>query len=247
MKLIEEHKLRDSHHIFKDRRDAGRYLARELTAYKETDSILLAIPSGGVPVTFEISKALRIPMEVIVVRKLQIPFNPEAGFGAMGPDGDLILNEGLMAHLNLTEEEVETQAKKTLEVIRRREQLFRGGRPLPPLNKKTVILVDDGLASGYTMRAAVRKVRKMLPEEVVVAVPTGAWRTVDLMLPEVDVLVCLNVRTGPSFAVADAYEHWYDLNDKEVLSLLSSNHSNNSGSFPKCCKRWHGKPPSKPL
>ena len=226
MKLIEEHTLRDSHHIFKDRRDAGRHLSSVLTAYKETDSILLAIPSGGVPVAFEISKALHLPIEVIVVRKLQIPFNPEAGFGAMGPDGDVILNEGLMTHLNLTEEEVETQAKKTMEVIRRREQLFRGGRPLPPLNEKTVILVDDGLASGYTMRAAVRNVRKMLPEKVVIAVPTGAWRTVELMLPEVDILVCLNVRTGPSFAVADAYEHWYDLNDEEVLALLSSNHSN---------------------
>jgi putative phosphoribosyl transferase len=141
----------------------------------------------------------------------------------MGPDGEMILNEGLMTHLNLTKEEIESQARKTMEVIRRREQLFRGGRPFPHLNEKTVILVDDGLASGYTMRAAVRNVRKMLPERVVIAVPTGAWRTVELILPEVDLLVCLNVRTGPSFAVADAYEHWYDLNDNEVLSLLSSN------------------------
>jgi len=232
MKLIEKREMRDRYQVFIDRRDAGRYLARELTTYKEADSILLAIPSGGVPVAFEVSKALRIPMEVIVVRKLQIPFNPEAGFGAMGPDGDVILNEGLMAHLNLTEEEVETQARKTMEVIRRREQLFRKGRPLPPLNGKNVILVDDGLASGYTMRAAASNVRKMLPEKVVIAVPTGAWRTVDLILPEVDLLVCLNVRTGPSFAVADAYEHWYDLNDREVIALLSSNHSNNSESFP---------------
>jgi putative phosphoribosyl transferase len=228
MKLIEKREMRNGYHVFRDRRHAGLYLARELTAYRETDSILLAIPSGGVPVAFEISKALRIPMEVIVVRKLQIPLNPEAGFGAMGPDGDMILNEGLMSHLDLTEEEVETQAKKTMEVIRKREQLFRGGRPFPNLNGKTVILVDDGLASGYTMRAAVRNVRKMLPEKVVVAVPTGASRTVKLMLPEVDVLVCLNVRTGPSFAVADAYEHWYDLNDEEVLALLFSDHSNNS-------------------
>ncbi len=229
MKLIEKWEMRDRYHVFKDRRDAGRYLAQELTSYRATDCILLAIPSGGVPVAFEISKALCIPMEVIVVRKIQIPFNPEAGFGAMGPDGEMILNEGLMAHLNLTKEEIETQARKTMEVIKRREQLFRGGRPLPHLNEKNVILVDDGLASGYTMRAAVRNVRKMLPDKVVIAVPTGAWRTVELILPEVDLLVCLNVRTRPSFAVADAYEHWYDLNDNEVLSLLQT-HSNDSFS-----------------
>lgn len=168
----------------------------------------------------EIAAALYLPMDLMIVRKLQIPYNPEAGFGAMGPDWKIILNEGLLDQLGLTEDEVRAQAEKTEEVIKMRDQVFRGGRPFPVLKDRIVILVDDGLASGYTMLAAVSFVKRNKPMKIIVAVPTASKRTVELVLPEVDELVCLNVRHGISFAVADAYRNWYDLSDADVLSII---------------------------
>ncbi len=219
-RLIEETSLRDRIHVFSDRKEAGRLLARKLSSYKETDSIVFGIPSGGVPVASEIAKALSLPLDLIIVRKIQIPYNPEAGFGAVGPDGKVIFNEILLNRLNLTDDEIREQVKNTMDVIQRRDHLFRGDRPYSQLKGKTVILVDDGLASGYTMLSAVRFIKKHSPEKIVVAVPTASKRTIDYILPETDELLCLNVRTGFSFAVADAYTNWYDLTDKEVLDIL---------------------------
>lgn len=219
-RLIEEVSLRNKLHVFEDRTEAGSFLAGKLIQYRDSGGIVLGIPSGGVPVAHEIAAALHLPMDLMIVRKLQIPYNPEAGFGAMGPDGEIILNEALLAEPGLTEDEIREQAEKTFDVIKRRNQIFRGGRPFPPLKDRSVILVDDGLASGYTMLAAVRSVKRKTPEKIIVAVPTASGRTVELILPEVDELVCLNVRHGISFAVADAYRNWYDLSDGEVLSII---------------------------
>ena len=223
-RLIEDISLRDKVYVFKDRKEAGRLLARRLSAYKGTDGIVLGIPSGGVPVAAEIAKALGFPLDLIIVRKVQIPFNPEAGFGAVGPDGKALLNSELLSRLDLSEEEVEQQIQKTRDVIKRRDELFRGGLPFPSVKNRVVIIVDDGLASGYTMRSAIDFIRRREPGKIVVAVPTAPKRTVDLILPQVDELVCLNVRSGFSFAVADAYENWYDLKDAEVISILRSFH-----------------------
>jgi predicted phosphoribosyltransferase len=218
--LREDSALRDRVSVFEDRRDAGKLLAERLVMYKDADGIVFAVPSGGVPVAVEISSALNLRLELIIVRKLQIPHNPEAGFGAMAPDGGIILNEGLLERLGLSGEEIDTQAEKTRDTIERRNRIFRGGRPFPRVEDRTVIIVDDGLASGYTMLSAVRFLRKRAPKTVVAAVPTGSKRTVDALLPEVDELLCLNIRSGPLFAVADAYRNWHDLDDEEVLSLL---------------------------
>lgn len=219
-RLIEETSLRDRVHVFSDRKEAGRLLARKLSSYKETDSIVFGIPSGGVPVASEIAKALSLPLDLIIVRKIQIPYNPESGFGAVGPDGRVIFNEILLNRLNLTDDEIREQVKNTMDMIQRRDHLFRGDRPYPQLKGKNVILVDDGLASGYTMLSAVRFIKRHGPEKIVVAVPTASKRTIDYIIPETDELLCLNVRTGFSFAVADAYINWYDLTDKEVLDIL---------------------------
>jgi len=219
-RLIEDTSLRDRVHVFSDRNEAGRLLARKLTPYKESDSMIFGIPSGGVPVASEIAKALSLPLDLIIVRKIQIPYNPEAGFGAVGPDGRVIFNEILLNRLNLTDDEIREQVKNTMDMIQRRNHLFRGDRPYPQLKGKTVILVDDGLASGYTMLSAVRFIKSHGPEKIVVAVPTASKRTIDYIIPETDELLCLNVRTGFSFAVADAYTNWYDLTDKEVLDIL---------------------------
>ncbi len=220
-RLIEEISLRNILHVFEDRNEAGRLLAGKLREYRNCDGIVLGIPSGGIPVAKEIASALNLPLDLMIVRKLQIPGNPEAGFGAMTPDGGIILNQPLIDLFGITEDEIRKQAEDTFAVIKRRNHVFRKGRPFPSLKDRIVILVDDGLASGYTMLAAIRFVKRDKPEKIIVAVPTASGRTVELILPEVEELVCLNVRHGISFAVADAYRNWYDLSDEEVLSILS--------------------------
>jgi predicted phosphoribosyltransferase len=169
-RLIEEVSLRNKLHVFEDRTEAGRLIAGKLVQYRDSGGIVLGIPSGGVPVAREIAVALHLPMDLMIVRKLQIPYNPEAGFGAMGLGGEITLNEGLLAQLGLTEDEIREQAEKTKEVIKRRDQVFRGGRPFPVLKDRIVILVDDGLASGYTMLAAVSFVKRNKPGKIIVAV-----------------------------------------------------------------------------
>lgn len=219
-KLTEEISLRDKFYVFEDREEAGRLLAEKLIRYKGPGSMVLGIPSGGVPVASEIANALNLPMDLVIARKIQMPNNPEAGFGAMGPEGEVILNERLLDHLGLAEDEIKAQTKKTMDIIRRRNQIFRGGRPFPSLKDKIAILVDDGLASGYTMLAAVRFIKRKAPQKIIIAVPTASERTVELILPEIDELICPNVRSGIFFAVADAYRNWYDLTDEEVISII---------------------------
>ena len=219
--FIEDCSLRNKVCAFKDRKDAGRLLAQRLSGYRDADGITLGIPSGGVPVAAEIAKALELPLDLIIVRKVQLPDNPEAGFGAIGPDGAVSLNTHLMNQLRLTEKEVKRQIRITADTINRRNELFRKGRPFPALNDKVVIIVDDGLASGYTMLSAIDFIKRQKPEKIVVAVPTAPEGTVGLILPAVDELVCLNVRSEFVFAVAEAYKNWYDLDDAEVLSILS--------------------------
>ncbi len=221
-KLIEDKSLRDKPFVFKDRKEAGTLLSKSISRYKGTGDIVLAIPSGGVPVAVEIAKALTLSLDVVIVRKIQIPFNPEAGFGAVEPDGKAIFNEELLRRLDLSEEEVERQVNKTKDIVKLRNDLFRKGQSFPSIKNRTVIIVDDGLASGFTMLAAIDFVKGQAPQKIVVAVPTGSDKTVDTILTHVDELFCLNVRSGYSFAVAEAYEDWYDLEDKEVVFILNS-------------------------
>ena len=156
----------------------------------------------------------------VIVRKIQIPYNPEAGFGSVGPEGEIILNEVLVTQLSLTEQEMEAEIRKTMDVIKKRDKLFRQERPFPSLQDKNIIVVDDGLASGYTMFAAIKFIKKKNPKKVIVGVPTGSGKTVDFVLSVVDELVCLNVRNIFPYAVADAYRNWYDLTDEEVLEII---------------------------
>ncbi|MDI6854234.1 MAG: phosphoribosyltransferase family protein [Deltaproteobacteria bacterium] len=221
-KLIEDPGLRDKLYVFADRSAAGRRLAAKLAELKAPHLHLFAIPAGGVPVGAEIAKGLGLPLDLIIVRKIQLPWTTEAGFGALDPDGQAILNEPLVERTGLTRQEIETQIKKTLETLKERETRFRGGRPYPDLTGQTAVIADDGLASGFTMRAAIRFLRGKGAQAVIVAVPTGSARTVQDLLPLTDVLVCLNVRGGWSFAVADAYENWYDLDEAEVMTILAS-------------------------
>ena len=220
--LSEEPTLRDRVQVFADRAHAGRLLAERLLDYRGAKVRLFAIPAGGVPVAAEIARRLELPLDLIIVRKIQLPWTTEAGFGALNPAGEAIFNEALLERLPLSKEDIAIQMDKTAAVIRQREQRLRGGRPYPELAGEPAIIVDDGLASGFTMRAAVQFLKGRRAGKIIVAVPTGSRRTVQDLLPEVDELVCLNIRGGWSFAVADAYENWYDLIEEEVLEIMAS-------------------------
>jgi len=219
--IVEESVLRERMSVFRDRFHAGKLLAEKLREYAgQRNVILLAVPAGGVPVGYVIAKELGIKMDAIVVRKVQIPWNTEAGFGAVTWDGEAVLNDRLIAQLGLAEKTIAESVSKTKRVIDERQRGFRGDRPRPDLNGKVVVLVDDGLASGFTMLAAARSIHKQQPKRIVVAVPTASLGAVRLLSPEVDEIVCLNMRSGPVFAVADAYKNWYDLTDEEVTEIL---------------------------
>ena len=220
-KIVEEQTFRERRFIFMDRLHAGRLLAEKLREYAgRKDVLLFAVPSGGVPVGYAIAKELGITMDLIVVRKVQIPWNTEAGFGALTWHGETILNESLVQHLGLTEKMIEQSVARTRRMIQERLRRFRGDKPMPAFRGKVVILVDDGLASGFTMLAASNSTKKKKPEKIVIAVPTASIGAIELLRPEVDEIVCLNIRTGPIFAVADAYKSWHDLTDEEVSDIL---------------------------
>jgi putative phosphoribosyl transferase len=218
--IIEDMELRDREPVFADRTEAGERLADLLAEYRGRDAIVLAIPSGGVPVGLAVADRLCLPFDLLIIRKVPIPGNTEAGFGALTLEGDLLLNELLVADLGLSPEEIERLAAPVRAELRARNTLFREDRPLPDLAGRTVLLVDDGLASGLTMLAGVRLVNRRQPAEIVIAVPTAPLRTVEQLASEVDRIVCPNIRTSRIFAVASAYRHWYDLSRQEVVELL---------------------------
>ncbi len=212
--------------FFEDREAAGQALARVLAEqYPGVDGVALAIPRGGVPVAFEVAQKLKIPLDVVVPRKIPIPWEPEAGFGAVTADGTLLLNEPLVAQLGLTKDQIRELAAQVQEEVRRRLEVYRGNRPPPEVEGKTVFLIDDGLASGFTMLTAVRSVRRAEPGEIVVAVPVSPRRSVKRVEPEVDDLVCLIVQESVPFAVASFYASFPDLSDAQVIDYLQASAS----------------------
>lgn len=208
--------------IFADRLDAGRQLGEELRlrGYRDEPAIVLAIPRGGVPVAYAVTQALGTPLEVIIPGKLRLPSQPGTAFGAIVPGGTLLLNLSQVESLDLEAEEIKRLAAETLSEMRRQTQAYCDRRPPLNLEGKTVILVDDGLASGFTMLAAVRAVRRHAPARVVVAVPVGPFSAIDRLAPQVDDLVCLVERDDMGYAIAHAYTDWADLSDDQVCTFL---------------------------
>lgn len=220
-KLFEDPALRNRSYVFKDRSEAGRLLAETLSPVVPRDGLVLAVPAGGVPVALEIARGVGLALDLMIVRKVQIPGSPEAGFGAVGPDGEVIFNQDLLGRLRLSQDEINEEVAKTRKIVEARNRIYRGGGAFPQVTGRTILLVDDGLASGFTMTEAIRFMERKEAGKVFLAVPTAPEETVKRIVPLVDEMYVLNIRTGFPFAVAEAYENWYDLTDEEVISLLA--------------------------
>lgn len=213
--------LRNKVGVFPDRDQAGKILAGMLEVYSDSDAIVMAVPAGGVPVAKVLAEQLNLPLDITVVSKITLPWNTEVGYGAVAFDGTVRLNNDLIARLGLAEEEIQQGISKTSAKVAHRVKNLRGEQALPDLSTSQIILVDDGLASGFTMHVAVEALQKAGTNSITVAVPTGHQRSVESIAGEVDTLYCANIRGGYHFAVADAYVRWSDVSEKEVVSLLA--------------------------
>lgn len=206
--------------IFQDRRDAGRRLAEHLSEYENrSDVVVLGLARGGLPVALEVAKALNAPLDVLVVRKLGVPGHRELAMGAIASGGVRVMNDSIVRSLSISSAQVNSVADEEQKELERRERKYRGDKERLEVAGRTVILVDDGLATGASMRAAVTALRMQGPDRIVVAVPTGARITCLEFETEVDELVCLTT-PDPFFAVGAWYEDFSQTTDEEVHRLL---------------------------
>ena len=207
--------------IFRDRTEAGQILASKLTKYvNQVDTVILALPRGGVPVAYEIGKELGLPIDIFVVRKLGVPGHEELAMGAIASGGVRHINRDVVDQLRIDSETIDAASRREQKEIERRERLYRGQRPPVDVRNKTVILVDDGLATGSTMRAAIAALRQHRPARIVVAVPTAAPQTCSEIADEVDEIIC--AATPETFyAVGQWYQEFSQTTDDEVRELLA--------------------------
>ena len=204
---------------FRDRSEAGRVLGAELAARKQPkNTIVLALPRGGLPVGAEVADALQAPLDVVVVRKLGVPWQPELAMGAIA-GGTRVLDHQLIRDLRISDEEVEAVVAREMKEVERREKLYRGGLPAQNLRGRTVVIVDDGLATGSTMLEATRHVRSIHPERLIIAVPVGSSEAYSRLRREADECICLAV-PEPFFAVGEWYADFRQVTDDEVRDIL---------------------------
>jgi putative phosphoribosyl transferase len=206
--------------LFRNRREAGRQLASKLSKYKdELNLIVLGLPRGGVPVAYEVARALNAPMDVFLVRKLGVPQQPELAIGAIASGGARVMNDDILRLLHLPNYIIEQITARERHELERREQIYRHGLPPLDVRGRTVILVDDGLATGASMRAAVLALRELKPARIVVAVPTASTETCDAFRDEVDEIICAQT-PDPFIAVGAWYDDFSPTTDEEVTELL---------------------------
>lgn len=215
--------------IFRDRREAGWQLAAALTAYRERRPFVLAIPRGGVVVGYEVASALDAPLDVIVPRKLRAPYNPELAIGAVAHDGSVYLDSPLVGSLNIGDDYLRGEVALQLEEIQRRMHLYRGDRPPPSLNDATAVVVDDGIATGSTMIAALRAVRAMHPLQLVAAIPVAPPDGAVRLRLEADDVVCLHT-PAMFYAVGQFYDDFGQTTDEEVIALLRRREQDMTGT-----------------
>ena len=206
--------------VFRDRREAGRVLAELLAQYRgQKDVAVLALPRGGVPVAYEVARALGAPLDVFLVRKLGTPGQEELAMGAIASGGELVLNEDVIRGIGIGPEELKHAAEKEYRELERREQAYREGRPPPDVAGRVVILVDDGLATGSSMRAAIAALKARHPKQIVVAVPAAPKSTCRELQAYVDDVVCATT-PSPFFAVGRSYWDFDEVSDEEVRDVL---------------------------
>jgi putative phosphoribosyl transferase len=206
---------------FKNRTEAGRLLAEELKSYaKRTDVLILALPRGGLPVAFEIAQALDAPLDLMLVRKLGVPGQEELAMGAIATGGIKILNQDLVKGLNISDAALEAVMSREKRELERREHAYRGDRPVPEVGDRCVILIDDGLATGATMRAAILALRQQRPAQIIVGVPVAPLDTVEELRKEADEVICL-ATPDPFFAIGTWYVNFSQTSDEEVHDLLA--------------------------
>jgi putative phosphoribosyl transferase len=213
---------RTSRRTFRDRREAGRVLAEELAAYRGKDGLLvLGLARGGVPVGWEVAAALRAELDVFLVRKLGVPQWSELAMGALASGGGVVMNDNVLSSLSISDEQVREVVDRETAELNRREQAYRGGRPVADPHGKTVIVVDDGIATGASMLAAVRALRASSPESIVVAVPVGPQSVFKLLAQEADDVVCATMPNDFE-AVGQVFVDFHQVSDDEVRDLLAT-------------------------
>jgi putative phosphoribosyl transferase len=217
--------------VYSTREQAGRMLARRLMPHAAHDVVVLGVPRGGLPVAKEVADALGAPLDVVVVRKLGAPGQPELGIGAV-VDGDhprAIFNQDIIEHLGVSDEYIEAEIARQLKEVNRREAAYRGGRTKVPLAGRTVIVVDDGIATGSSIRAALRGVRRQKPKRLILAVPVAPADTIAALRSDADEIVCLET-PADFFAVGQFYRDFHQVTDDEVKMILDTKQP--AGAYP---------------
>lgn len=210
--------------IFENRYDAGRQLAEKLAVYKKEPVIVLAIPNGGIPVGMQVALALKAELDLVISRKIPIPLRPEGGFGAVADDGTTILNQAVLKRIELSDKQVHYQVNKVRNDIQQRSLLYRGNKPLSIVKEKIAIVVDDGLASGFTMMAAIESVRRRQPKFIIATAPAASAAAIKNIEKTADRVITVETSFAPKFYISDFYRYWNVLSDEEGL---------------KCYKDWH--------
>lgn len=206
--------------VFRDRNEAGMVLAQKLLNYRHSSPLILALPRGGVQIGVHVAKTLGAPLDTLVIRKIGAPSNPELGIGAIGPEDMIILNEGVIKSINIDEKELQKKVKKESVELKRRMEIYNSGRFTPSTPPKTIIIVDDGSATGITAAAAVGFTRKKFPDATIVfSAPVCSRESMELIGGSVNNLVCISVPTIMA-SVAEWYMDFPQLEDGEVISLL---------------------------
>ncbi len=218
--IVDLPELRDRVGILPDREAAGEILAEMLAEWRDSGALVVAIPAGGVPVAAALARWLGLDLEAAPTSKILLPWTAEAGYGAVAWDGTVVLNHEMLIRAGLSEEEVGRGIAETREKVAGRVARLRPGRAPLAVRERTVILVDDGLASGYTMVAAAQALRAAGAAKIIVAVPTGHPEAIGRVAPLADGLYCANVRRSGRFAVAEAYQQWHDVSEEEALGTL---------------------------
>lgn len=207
-------------YLFRDRTEAGQKLAEQLSDYHQIkNSIVLGLPRGGVPVAHEIAKKLKLPLDVFLVRKLGTPGQEELAMGAIALGGIQVFNQEIVDYLHIPQDLIDQEIKKETDELNRRNKLYRSNKPLPNLKDRVVILVDDGIATGATMSAAITAIRESKPKQLIVAVPVAAYDTVQKLKKAVTKVICLET-PEPFFAIGNWYQDFSQTTSEEVISIL---------------------------